>query len=117
MRFREIQWENLNLHQVFTNEMIRQLGTNCLEPEVIELKQMYGRPKTLETAFNIYLVRYERSNIPSSMKIHKDILKQLKKYGGSKKRLAQLLDEEQERELEQELEEERQVERSVLRDH
>jgi hypothetical protein len=38
-------------------------------------------------------------------------LKQLETYGGSKKRLAQLLDEEQERELEQELEEERQVER------
>jgi hypothetical protein len=107
--FQDIQWENHA--QVFTNKMIRQLARDCLEPEVIELVRMYGASKRLQTAFDIYSARYKYSNISSSMAIHKDILKQLETYGGSKKRLAQLLDEEQERELEQELEEERQLER------
>jgi hypothetical protein len=105
----DIQWGNPQ--QSFTDTAIEELARKCLEPEVIKLEQMYGPPKYLQTAYSIYSSRYKCSKIPLSTEIHNDVLKQLEKYGGSKKRLAQLLDEEQERELEQELEEERQVER------
>ena len=109
--FRDIEWNNPQ--QSFTDTMIQDLASKCLEPEVIKLEKMFGASKYLRTAYDIYLSRYEysKSKVPLSTEIHNDVLKQIKKYGGSKTRLAQLLDEEQERELEQELEEERQVDR------
>ncbi|CAF0948665.1 unnamed protein product, partial [Didymodactylos carnosus] len=104
--FRNIQWQNLQ--QSFTNTMMQELARECLEPEIIELKRMYGASKKMQTVSAIYLARYRQSNICSSVEIHNNVSKQLCNYSGSEKRLAQLLDEEQERELEQELEEEQQ---------
>ncbi|UJR11323.1 hypothetical protein I4U23_015504 [Adineta vaga] len=106
LAFQNIHWKN---HQeTFTNTIMEQLVQQCLEPEVIELKQMYGSPKQMQTVLDIYLFRQQQSaSLPD---IHQKVKDQLKTYSGSKKRLAQLLDEEQEKELEQELEEERQCE-------
>jgi hypothetical protein len=105
--FRDIQWQNLQ--QTFTDTMMVELSRKCLEPEVIELKQMYGAPRKMQTVFDIYFARSRQCLLVEE--IHNKVSDQLKNYSGPKKRLAQLLDEEQERELEQELEEERQHER------
>jgi hypothetical protein len=107
--FKNIQWEDLQ--QLFTDTMMEKLARKCLEPEVIELKQTYGQPKVRQRIVDIYLARYQQFALRSSTQIHDNVSRQLHKYGGSKRRLAQLLDEEQERELEQELEEERQTAR------
>ncbi|CAF2569715.1 unnamed protein product [Rotaria sp. Silwood2] len=106
--FRDIQWTNSQ--QSFANSMMENLAKKCLELEVLELKSMYGVSKIYQTVLDIYLARYKHANICSSIEIHEAVSKQLKDYGGSKKLLTQLLDEEQQRELEreQELEEERQ---------
>ena len=105
----DISWDNME--QSLPDAMITEVATNCLEPEVLKLEKMYGTSKYLQNAYDIYLARFKRSKISISTGIHDDVSKQLKKYGGTRKRLAQLLDEEQERELEQELEEEREIER------
>ncbi|CAF3941269.1 unnamed protein product [Rotaria sp. Silwood1] len=107
--FRHIEWANHQ--QSFTDSLLEEIGKECLESEVLELMQMYGPPKTLQTISEIYFARSQQSGICSSTEIHEAVLKRSKEYGGSKRLLAQLLDEEQQRELEQELEEERQVER------
>ncbi|CAF1173010.1 unnamed protein product [Didymodactylos carnosus] len=89
------------------------IAKECLEDEVLELKSMYGASKTFQTVFDIYCARYKHFSICSSVEIHEAVSKRLCDYGGSKKLLTQLLDEEQQRELEreQELEEERQQKR------
>ncbi|CAF1598266.1 unnamed protein product [Adineta ricciae] len=107
--FEPIHWNDNQ--QVFTNEMMKELAEKCLEPEIIELLRMYGSPKELRTVFEMYSLRYADVGDASSRQIQQAVLRQLKKYGGKKRRLAQLLDEEQQRELEQELEEERQLQR------
>ncbi|CAF1319381.1 unnamed protein product [Rotaria sp. Silwood1] len=109
--FQNIHW--INHEESFTNIMMENLARECLETEVTELKAMYGVSKTFQTIFEIYLARYTHSSICSSVEIHEAVSKRLYDYGGSKKLLAQLLDEEQQRELErkQELEEERQQKR------
>ncbi|CAF4292532.1 unnamed protein product, partial [Rotaria magnacalcarata] len=73
---------------------------------------MYGAPKELQTLIEIHHKRYEHTHYPHglSKEIKDAVLKRLEDYGGTKQRLSQLLDEEQQRELEQELEEERQKE-------
>ncbi|UJR17554.1 hypothetical protein I4U23_004450 [Adineta vaga] len=97
----------------YTNTLMDNIAKGSLETEVLELKSMYGVSKTFETISDIYSARYEHFNIFSSMEIHQAVSKRLRDYGGSKKLLTQLLDEEQQRELEreQELEEERQQKR------
>jgi hypothetical protein len=100
-----------NQPETIKNSMIDKLAKDCLEPEVVDLKLMYGAARTLQTVLEIYSTRYKYSGIGSSREIHDAIVKRLCNYGGSKTLLAQLLDEEQQRELEQELEEERQPKR------
>ncbi|CAF1091829.1 unnamed protein product [Didymodactylos carnosus] len=107
--FWSIHWTDHQ--QVFTDKMMEELARECLEPEIIELKRMYGAPRVLQTISEIYVIRYQHCSIRSSADTHDAVLKRLSAYGGSKQRLSQLLDEEQQRELEQELEEERQVAR------
>jgi hypothetical protein len=107
--FRNIQWNEQQ--QVFTVIMMAELAQECLEPEIIELVRMYGAPKILQTVFDIHSARYQHTDYHLSTEIRDAVLKQLHDYGGTKQRLSQLLDEEQQRELEQELEEERQLER------
>jgi len=92
-------------------DQMTKFAEGCLEPEVVDLKSMYGSARLLRTVSDIYSFRYRNSNIRSSREIHEAVVKRLHDYGGSKTLLAQLLDEEQQRELEQELEEERQVKR------
>ncbi|CAM4959090.1 unnamed protein product [Rotaria socialis] len=101
-----IQW--MNHQQEFTDKMLENFANECLEAEIIELKRMYGATRVLETVAKIYLARYRQCNHHLSKDIHRVVLKRLCEYGGTKLRLAQLLDEEQQRELEHELEEERQ---------
>ncbi|CAF1403176.1 unnamed protein product [Adineta steineri] len=111
--FRTIDWTN---HQEsFTNTMMENVARECLETEITDLKAMYGVPKIFQTILEIYLARYKHSNMCSSIEIHEAVSKRLYDYGGSKKLLAQLLDEEQQRELEkeQEMEEERQQKRPI----
>jgi hypothetical protein len=72
---------------------------------------MYGARKALQTVLEIHFDRYRHIKFLLSTEIKKNVLKRLIDYGGTKTRLSQLLDEEQQRELEQELEEERQLER------
>ena len=103
---KSINWTNQQ--ESFTNSMMKILAQNCVELEVFELKSMYGVPKTLQTVSEIYRTRYKNLAIHSSNEIHQAVDQRLHDYGGTKKLLAQLLDEEQQRELEQELEEERQ---------
>ncbi|CAF1098314.1 unnamed protein product [Rotaria sordida] len=107
--FRTIQWNDQQ--QVFTDSMMEQLAKECLEPEIIELKRMYGVSKVRQTVLQIHFARYQLINHYRSAEIEEDVIKRLKDYGGIKQRLSQLLDEEQQRELEQELEEERQLAR------
>ncbi|CAF4634435.1 unnamed protein product, partial [Rotaria sp. Silwood2] len=77
--FRHINWNDNQ--QEFTNDLIKDLANECSEPEVIQLINMYGASKTMQTLLEIYRNRYEQTSY------------------------------EQQRELEQELEEERQLER------
>ncbi|CAF0959459.1 unnamed protein product [Adineta steineri] len=107
--FREIQWNNQE--QVFDNEMMKQLAQDNLEPEILDLIDMYGERKVPSTLYDIHSARYNATNYNITVNIRDEVLQRLRNYGGKKTRLAQLLDEEQERELEQELEEERQLER------
>jgi len=107
--FEPIDWNDYQ--QVFTDTMMKKLADECLEPEIIELIRMYGSPKELQTVFDMYSLRYTYANHALSGEIKQSVLKRLKDYGGTKQRLGQLLDEEQQRELEQELEEERQLQR------
>ena len=101
--FRKIKWSDQP--GLYTKAMMGKLAEECLEKEVVDLTLMYGSERSWRTISEIYRVR---ANISSSNEIHQAVLKRLDAYGGSKKLLAQLLDEEQQRELEQELEEERQ---------
>ncbi|CAF4460918.1 unnamed protein product [Rotaria sp. Silwood2] len=105
--FQEIQWENQQ--QSITSTMMKKLINECLEPEIIELKHMHGTAKVLEIIEKIYIARCQQCNHHSSTIIHNIVLRRLHEYGGTKQRLSQLLDEEQQRELEYELEEERQL--------
>ena len=109
--FRTIDWKDHQ--QQFTDSIMGRLATECLEPETIELKHMYGAPKELRTIHQIYSDRYKRSEHYSSTEIRGAVLKRLTDYGGSKQCLSQLLDEEQQRELEHELESERQLTRPL----
>ncbi|CAF0917324.1 unnamed protein product [Didymodactylos carnosus] len=107
--FRHIQWNNDQ--QSFTDRLMENLARECLEPEVIDLIQMYGASKVSQTLFEIHSARYQRTDYQISIDIQEAVLKRLREYGGTKQRLSQLLEEEQQRELEQELEEERQLAR------
>ncbi|CAF1466508.1 unnamed protein product [Adineta ricciae] len=109
--FRNIDLEKEGIS--YTSTTMDNIARGSLEAEVIELKSMYGVSKTLETISDIYSARYKHFNIFFSTEIHEAVSKRLRDYGGSKKLLTQLLDEEQQRELEreQELEEERQQKR------
>ena len=106
--FQNIHWTNHQ--QIYTDQMMEELAEKYLEPEIIELKRMYGVPRLLQTISEIYTIRYQHSNILSSEEIHSAVLKRIYAYGGSKQRLSQFLDEEQQRELEQELEQEQERE-------
>ncbi|CAM4909258.1 unnamed protein product [Rotaria socialis] len=109
--FQRIDWNDHQ--QKFTNIIMEDLSKECCEPEIIELISMYGASKKLQTLFDIHHNRYEHDHHHHhlSKEIKDAVLKRLTDYGGTKQRLSQLLDEEQQRELEQELEEERQLER------
>ena len=72
--------------------MMKDLAEKCLEPEIIELLRMYGSPKELRTVFEMYSLRYACLGDASSRQIQQAVLRQLKKYGGKKRRLAQMLD-------------------------
>ncbi|CAF3386849.1 unnamed protein product [Rotaria socialis] len=108
--FQHINWNDKQ--QEFTNSIMTDLSKECCEPEIIELTKMYGAAKELQTLFEIHHKRYEHTHHHHclSKEIKDAVLKRLEDYGGTKQRLSQLLDEEQQRELEQELEEERQQE-------
>jgi len=80
------------------NELARQ----CLEPEIIELKSMYGASKKLQTIYEIHSARYQSTVYELIPQIRDAVLKRLHDYSGTKQRLSQLLDEEQQRELEEE---------------
>ncbi|CAF2057649.1 unnamed protein product [Rotaria magnacalcarata] len=105
--FRNIQWNNHQ--QIFTDELMERLAKECLEPEIIELKHMYGSPRVAKTLFDIYHARYQQINHNLLTDIQEEVLKRLIEYGGKKLRLSQLLDEEQQKELEKDLEKEHQL--------
>ncbi|CAF4169552.1 unnamed protein product [Rotaria sp. Silwood2] len=107
--FQHIRWNDQQ--QLFTDTIMAELAKECLEPEIIELKRMYGASKKFQTVFEIHHARYQHFTHHLDKQIQDVVLKRLKDYGGTQQRLSQLLDEEQQRELEQELEEERQLER------
>ncbi|CAF1315107.1 unnamed protein product [Rotaria sordida] len=109
-------FQNIYQNTNYTNTMMEQLANDCLEDEILDLKSMYGPAKIWQTILQIYSARYEYFQIHSSTEIHQAVLKRLQDYGGSKKLLSQLLDEEQQRELEQEqeMEEERQQKRPPI---
>ncbi|CAF4349773.1 unnamed protein product [Rotaria sp. Silwood2] len=111
--FRNIDWNNYQ--QILTNIMMENLAKASLDAEILDLKTMYGHEKTFQTVYEIYSTRYQYSNTGYSTEIHEAVSKRLLDYGGSKKLLTQLLDEEQQRELEreQETEEERQQVRPI----
>jgi hypothetical protein len=113
--FENIDWTNHQ--QIYTDQMMEQLAEKCLEPEILELKRMYGTPKVLQTISEIYTGRYQHSNIVASEEIHHAVLKRIHAYGGSKQRLSQFLDEEQQRELEQELEQEQERQQEQEQKH
>ncbi|CAF3462404.1 unnamed protein product [Rotaria socialis] len=106
--FQHINWNDNQ--QQFTNSIMRDLPKECCEPEIIELTNMYGAAKELQTLFEIYHKRYEHTHHHLSKETKDAVLKRLRDYGGTKQRLSQLLDEEKQRELEHALEEERQKE-------
>ncbi|CAF1027813.1 unnamed protein product [Adineta steineri] len=105
------QMQGAVARQTMPNQVMKEFAEQCLESEIIELQQMYGTSKELYKLDVIYSARCQHSVSFLSSDIHNAVLKRLQEYGGSKTRLSQLLDEEQQRELEQELEEERQSER------
>ncbi|CAF3750887.1 unnamed protein product, partial [Rotaria sordida] len=107
--FQHIDW--YNDEQIFTDVLMKDLAEECSESEIIELIKMYGVSKKLQTLFEIHYNRYEQVHHGVWKEIKDAVLKRLQDYCGTKQRLSQLLDEEQQRELEQELEEERQLER------
>ncbi|CAM4818005.1 unnamed protein product [Rotaria magnacalcarata] len=108
--FQRIDWNDNQ--QKFTDIIMKDLSNECCEPEIIELISLYGASKKLQTLFEIHHNLYEHAHHHRLSKEIKDaVLKRLTDYGGTKQRLSQLLDEEQQRELERELEEERQLER------
>ena len=107
--FQMIDWNNSE--QQFHESMMDKFSRDSLEDEIIQLKSLYGASKKLQTIRSIYLQRYKHRRDRSSDDIHRAVLQRLNDYSGSKQRLAQLFDEEQQRELELELEEERQVTR------
>ncbi|CAF1305635.1 unnamed protein product [Rotaria sordida] len=107
--FQHIDW--YNDQQIFTDVLMKDLAEECSESEIIELINMYGVSKKLQTLFEIHHNRYEQAQHGVWKEIRDAVLKRLQDYCGTKQRLSQLLDEEQQRELEQELEEERQLER------
>ena len=106
--FQHIHWTNHQ--QIYTKSIMQDLAMQSLEPEIIELQSLYGVAKALKTISEIYKIRYECWYNSGSEMIHKAVLERLDAYGGSKQRLAQFLDEEQQRELEQELEQEQERE-------
>jgi hypothetical protein len=106
--FQNIQWTNDQ--QIYTDQMMEELAEKCLEPEIIELKRMYGVSRVLQTILKIYTIRYQHSNTLASEDVHNAVLERMYAYGGSKQRLSQFLDEEQQRELEQELAQEQERE-------
>ncbi|CAF1161225.1 unnamed protein product [Rotaria sordida] len=108
-----INWENQQ--QLFSDIMMKDLARECLEWETIELIQMYGTSKVLQTIEKIYLARYQQCKHHLSTEIHNAVLKRLQVYGGSKQCQSQLLDVEQQRELEQEFEQEFEEERQLAR--
>ncbi|CAF2934843.1 unnamed protein product [Rotaria sp. Silwood2] len=83
--FQHIHW--VDNKQEFTDTLMQKLARDSLEAEIIELKQMYGASKMPQ--------------LPQA------VIERLHALGGTKTRLAHLLNEEQERELEEE--EERQL--------
>lgn len=99
----------------FTNAMMGKFAKECLEAEILELKSMYGPSKTFQTIAEIYSAKYEHSDLDASDKIHQAVSKRLEKFGGRKKLLTHLLDEEQQRELEREREQEQEEERQQKR--
>ncbi|CAF1658008.1 unnamed protein product [Adineta ricciae] len=107
--FQEIQWSDQE--QVFTNEMMKRLARDSLEAEILDLSDMYGKRKVPAMLYDIHSARYDATAYDIAGHIRDSVLQRLRNYGGKKTRLAQLLDEEQERELEQELEEQRQSKR------
>ena len=109
---RAIQWDDQE--QVFDNEMMEQFAQDNLEPEILNLIDMYGRQKVPSNFYDIHSARYDATDYDRTVDIRDKVLQRLRNYGGKTTRLAQLVDEEQERELEQELEEERQLERPPL---
>ncbi|CAF1615295.1 unnamed protein product [Rotaria sp. Silwood1] len=108
--FQSIDWNNNQ--QQFSDKLMKDSAMGCLEPQVIELKLMYEAAKTLQTLLEIHDLRYQHTSYQVCNDIRGAVLNRLKVYGGTKQRLSQLLDGEQQRELEQELEEERQIELS-----
>ncbi|CAF1580540.1 unnamed protein product [Adineta ricciae] len=92
--------------QDFTNRIMDELAEECLESEILELKRVYGTPKAFQTISDIYINQYQYADLPASEEIHFVVLERMNTYGGSKQRLSQFLDEEQQRELEQEVEQE-----------
>ncbi|CAF3964773.1 unnamed protein product [Adineta steineri] len=109
--FQYIEWQN---HEnIFTNNMMKDLANRCLEPEITELTRMYGVSRELRTIADNYIGRYKECNYKLSTETHDAVLKRLNEYNGTKQRLCQLLDEEQQRELEQELEAEQQLARPL----
>ena len=94
-----------------TDQMMTELADQCLEPEIVELKGMYGISKALHTLPEIYLSRHQHSTVLASEELHNAVLQRLCAYGGSKQRLSQFLDDEQQRELEQEVEQEQEREK------
>ena len=94
-----------------SDQVMGELADQCLEPEMIALEHMYGVSKALQTLPEIYLLRYQQSNLLASEELHKTVLERLDAYGGSKQRLSQFLDDEQQRELEQEVEQEQEREK------
>ncbi len=107
--FQNIQWDNEQ--QQFTKPMMNRLSLDCVESEVLELHEMYGMPKSMQTIAEIHRSRCHHSNIQLSSEINDAVLNRLKSYGGSKTLLAHSFDEEQEREFEREIEQEVEEER------
>jgi hypothetical protein len=107
--FRHVCWTDDQ--QLFSNTLMEELARDSSEAEIIELKQMYGALRVPQTLLEIHSARYKICDFSTTKRLHRAVLERLYSFAGTKTRLAQLLDEEQERELEQELEEERQLTR------
>ncbi|CAM4824603.1 unnamed protein product [Rotaria magnacalcarata] len=110
-----VAFQKIDKQRQFDSVMMTLLATECLEPEILELKHMYGVPKSTQTLSEIYNNRSKHCSFQPSSEINKAVLKRLNDYGGSKTLLAHSFDEEQERELEQEIEQE--IEEERQREH